>query len=92
MRKRRVAFFCHISRLPETRILKRLFVYFWKSKTKNYWFKEVQDDLNELGLTMQQIENREEKRILKNKDVRLQLKTSTRKQYTITNEERAARS
>lgn len=92
MRKRRVAFFCHIARLPETRILKQLFNYFRNSKTQNNWFKEVHNDLKELNLTMKQIENREEKRILGNRDTRLQLKTSTRRQYTITTEERAARS
>lgn len=92
MQKRRVALFCHIARLPETRILKQLFNYFWNSKTQNNWFKEVRDDLNELNLTMQQIKNREEKRILGNRDTRLKLKTFTRKQYTLTDKERAARS
>ncbi|XP_049809003.1 carcinine transporter-like [Schistocerca nitens] len=77
--------------LPETRLLKRLFTYFWERKTKNKLFKEVQDYLDELGLTMQQIEGREEKKILKHSDTTFKFKTFTRKKYTITDEERAAR-
>ena len=92
MRKRRIAFFCHISRLPDTRQLKVLFNYFFKSKTKNSWFMEIQNDLDELGLTMSQIANKDEKNILKNKNIRLPLKTFTRKTYTISDAERAARS
>lgn len=92
MRKRRVSFFGHISRLSETRVIKQLFNYFMKNKTKNNWFVEIQEDLDELNLTMQQVQNREEKKILKDKDLRLKLKTCTRRQYTITEEERMARS
>lgn len=92
MRKRRIAFFSHIVRLPETRLLKQLFNFFWKSKTKNNWFVEVQNDLEELNITMEQIAERKEKRILRSRDTRLKLKTVKRKQYTITDEERAARS
>ena len=92
MRKRRISFFGHISRLPETRLIKQLFDYFWRNKTKNNWFVEVQEDLNELNLTISQVRNREEKRLLKDKDVRLTLKTYTRKLYTITEEQRKIRS
>ena len=92
MRKRRIAFFSHISRLPEARILKQLFDYFCKSKTRSNWFKEVHDDLEELNITTQQIKNRQEKRILKNSNIKLKLKTFERRQYNITDEERAARS
>lgn len=92
MRKRRIALFSHIARLTEARLLKQLFDYFWKNKTKNNWFNEVQDDLEELNITIQQIKNREEKKILKDRDIRLKLKTFARRQYTITDEQRAARS
>lgn len=92
MRKKRIAFFCHLYRLNEARILKQLFNYFWKNKTKFNWFKEVQNDLEELNITLAQIENREEKKILKNKNIRFDLKTTKRKQYVISDAERAARS
>ena len=92
MRKRRIAFFGHISRLPNTRLLKQLFDFFWNSKTKITWCEEIQMDLDELKITKHQIEHREEKRLLNNKYTRLTFKISQRKQYVISAEERAARS
>lgn len=53
---------------------------------------EIQNDLDELDLTMSQIANKGEKKILKDKNIRLTLKTFTRKTYTISDAERAARS
>ena len=55
MRKRRIAFYCHITRMNPARLTNRIFTYFLKKKTKGAWFTEVDKDLQELGITTNDI-------------------------------------
>lgn len=93
MRKKRLAFFSHLYRLPDTRLTKQLLSYQLKTKTQNKWFQEIKDDMESLSITKEMIEHREEKKVLKENRL-TQLPFKKRKQTTviITEKMRIARS
>ncbi|XP_025830255.1 uncharacterized protein LOC112905593 [Agrilus planipennis] len=60
MRKRRITFYGHLSRMNDDRLTKQLFDYFDKNpKTHMPWFKGVKSDLEEMGITRMDVDNRE---------------------------------
>ena len=61
MRKKRLGFFGHIMRMPDSRLLKQLVQYNLASKnttTGCRWLKEIREDLKEIGLTTEDAANK----------------------------------
>lgn len=93
MRKRRIAFFGHLYRLSDTRLTKQLLKYQLKNKTQNKWIQELKSDMKDLKITERMIEDREEKKILKeNKLTQLPFNKRNQSNVVITEKMRAARS
>ena len=83
MRKRRLGFFGHIMRMPESRLLKQLVQYNLNSKnttTGCRWIREIREDLKEIGLTPEDTIDKI-KLNHKIKDTNLRF-TLTKKQFT----------
>ncbi|KAI5692447.1 hypothetical protein M8J77_000906 [Diaphorina citri] len=59
MRKRRATFYAHIKRMDDNRLTKKIFNYFDKRpKTQVTWFAEVKKDLEEIGISEEDVINR----------------------------------
>ena len=58
IRKRRIAFYGHLTRMSPERLTNRIFAYFLNKKTKGPWFNEVEGDLREVGITREDIQER----------------------------------
>lgn len=61
MRKRKISFLAHILRMPEDRLLRKIILKFLNTKSTNNripWINETEQDIKELGLTMEDIKNR----------------------------------
>lgn len=59
IRKRRIMFYGHLARMEKDRLTNRIFTYFLNKKTKGAWFTEVEKDINEVGITHEDIQERE---------------------------------
>ena len=55
IRKRRLSFYGHLTRMNSGRLSNRICAYFVGKKTKGIWFTEVEKDLQELGLSHEDI-------------------------------------
>ena len=51
IRRRRINFYGHITRMDSERVTNRICTYFVNKKTKEPWFTEVEKDLWEIGIT-----------------------------------------
>lgn len=60
MRKRRAKFYGHLKRMDDDRLTKRIFNYLTEIKATTNWVKEVQKDLEEMKITEDIIQNRDE--------------------------------
>ena len=49
-RKRRVAFYAHVARLPPNRLTNRLFTFWKNKKVRTTWLTETEKDIKELGI------------------------------------------
>ena len=57
-RKRRLAFYGHVYRMHPTRLTNRILSYWQNRKTKSPWLMEVDKDLQELGITEENLKDR----------------------------------
>lgn len=58
MRKRRITFYGHVARMNPARLTSRIFTFLEEKKTKGAWFSEVQKDLQEIGISNEDIQRR----------------------------------
>lgn len=58
IRKRRILFYAHITRLPTSRLSNRLLLYFESLKTLPPWLIEVNKDLSRFGISKSDIQLR----------------------------------
>lgn len=58
IRKRRISFYGHVTRMKPTRLTNRIFTFLQEKKTKGAWFSEVEKDLLEVGITREDIQQR----------------------------------
>ncbi|KAJ8890637.1 hypothetical protein PR048_010146 [Dryococelus australis] len=59
MRERRIAFYGHLTRTSSERLSNQIFTYFLNKKTKGVWFTEVEKNLQELGISHDDILERD---------------------------------
>lgn len=60
IRKRRMKFYGHVSRMNQNRLTRRIFEIASKSKNKTKWITETEADIKELGITQDNLNNREQ--------------------------------
>ena len=56
MRKRRITFYGHVTRMNPGLSINRIFTFLQEKKTKGAWFIEVQKDLEEIGISGEDIQ------------------------------------
>lgn len=86
-RKRRLAFYGHVSRMHPTRMTNQLLTYWQRRKTKSPWLTEVHKDLLELGVTDRDTKDRTSMRI-KLKQIKFQDKPPRKKKGALWTKER----
>ena len=59
MRKRRLKYYGHLTRMDESRVTKKIFNYITKMKSTTNWVEEVRKDMEESGISTKQIWNRQ---------------------------------
>lgn len=95
IRKKRISFFGHIMRTPETRLPRKIIEKFWNMKQQVGWIKEIGEDMKELEITLDDVRNKTEN-LKKLKNIKIRFKPKIDKRHTVkrvfTDEERQRRS
>ena len=93
MRKRKISFYGHISRMNNNGLTKKIFVFFKNREMKGNWFKQFQEDLNELGITDEITSNvLKLLKISSDESQRFQGKTISKRRMEVSEERRKAAS
>ena len=83
MRKKRISFFGHLIRTPETRLSRNIIEKLWFQKLEVGWIKEIREDMKELGISLTDLQNKTGKITkLKDKSIRFKQKTDKRQNTT----------
>lgn len=95
IRKKRISFFGHILRTPETRVSRKIIEKLWNLKQQGGWLKEIREDMEELEITLDDLRNKTPNlKKLRNTEIRFQPKIDKRHtmKRVFTDEERQKRS
>lgn len=82
IRKKRISFFGHILRTPKTRLSRKIVEKLWNLKQQVGWIKEIREDMEELGLTLDDLRNKTEN-LTKIKNKKTRFKPKIDKRHTV---------
>lgn len=93
-RRKRISFLGHILRTEDTRLAKRLIDFYWNKKIKSNWVREVQKDMEELGILKEDLVTKSQKysEWIKTNTITLTHKPKPRRNVVYSEEERRRRS